>query len=87
MINSKLSSILETLKEWWHTSTKTDDDIYRLIYGKIIIYDHKFVITSGHRAFLNAINENTHLSIIDCGSPDTESELISTLKNKLNNLL
>lgn len=87
MINSKITNILENLREWWNTSAKTDDDIYCLISGKIIICNHKFVITSGHRAFLNAINETTDISIIDCGTPYTESELISNLKTKLNSLI
>lgn len=84
MINNNILSILENLKEWWRTSNKTNDDIDHLISGNIKINNYKFIITRGHRAHLNAINENTHFSIIDCDSPDTYQELRNILRNKLN---
>lgn len=83
MINSKITNILQILALWWDSCSKSDSDILYLIQGKITIDSYKFVIISGHRAFLNAINETTHLSIIDCGAPDTEFELICNLKKKL----
>ena len=83
MVN-KIISILENLKEWWNTSDKTDDDIDHLISGNLIINNYKFTITSGHRAFLNAVNESTHFSIIDCGSPNSYEQLRNILRNKLN---
>lgn len=83
MINNNILSILENLKEWWRSSNKTNDDIDDLISGNIMINNYKFIITSGNRAYLNAINENTHFSIIDCGSPNTYKELRNILRNKL----
>lgn len=87
MMHNKVLEISQKLAAWWNACSKSDDDIIYLINGRIQIDSYRFTITSGHRSFLNAINEDTHLSIIDCDAPDNESELISTLRRKLNKLL
>jgi len=87
MLHNKIVDVSQKLAAWWNSCPKSDTDIINLINGKIQIDTYRFILTSGHRAFLNAVNENTHLSILDCGAPYSESHLLSILRTKLDKLL
>lgn len=87
MMHNKVLEISQKLAAWWNACSKLDHDIIYLINGRIQIDSYRFTITSGNRAFLNAVNEDTHLSILDCDAPVNGSELISILRTKLNKLL
>ena len=79
-------NIRASLKSWWDKSTKDDAAIDTLLDGSTTIDGYTFAVTSGHRAFINAIKDGIQLTIIDCGAPDDPAEFKSTLKTKLNEL-
>ena len=77
--------LLIAIKNWWNNSSKDNDAIDRLLNRNTTINGYIFSLTSGHRAYINAKNNTgVELSIIDCGTPDTPSELKSILIAILN---
>jgi len=53
--------------------------------GNVIINNYKLFVSRGHRAFVEAINQETNevLTLFDCGTPDSEAEFFAILKSKL----
>jgi hypothetical protein len=71
-----ITDLQDKLKLWWVNNPLEHDELFKTL----IIDGYKFLITSGHRAFLNAKKDGIELTIFDLGTPDTEIEL----KAKLN---
>ena len=76
-------SLLDNVKKWWNNTDKSQNEITNIDQGKVIIDGYKLFISSGHRAFLGATKENKTVTLLDCGNPDSQSELLECITNKL----
>ena len=79
------NTIRQSVKAWWNDSSKDYAAVDKLL-NTTNINGYTFIVTSGHRAFVNAIKNGSEISIIDCGAPDTPKEFNDTLIQKLNEM-
>jgi hypothetical protein len=79
------NTIRQSVKAWWNDSSKDYAAVDELL-NTTNINGYTFIVTSGHRAFVNAIKNGSEISIIDCGAPDTPNEFKDTLIQKLNEM-
>ena len=80
------NTIRQSVKTWWNKSSKDDAAVDELLNKTTSINGYTFLVTSGHRAFVNAIKNGFEISIIDCYAPDTLREFKDTLIQKLNEM-
>jgi hypothetical protein len=80
------NTIRQSVKAWWNKSSKDYATVDELLNNTTNINGYTFLVTSGHRAFVNAIKNGSEISIIDCGAPDTPREFKDTLIQKLNEM-
>jgi len=85
--------LTKKLIEWWDTTEKDDAVTKDIIEKRITIDGYTLVIPSmpmsSNNTVLNGVKVNGNriveeITILDIGSPDTPSELIRNLKQKLN---
>lgn len=73
------------LQYWWlNESDKTDKALLDMIRGRKEIDGYVFWISPGQYASLWASKQGKNVNVWDIGAPDTEEELLSMMKNKLN---
>jgi hypothetical protein len=78
--------LINSLKEWWKTTANRDATQLKKINtdAGITIGDNNFTVVGTHVVHIYANDKTSHrISLINCGAPDNERELIQFIITKL----
>lgn len=79
--------LINSLKEWWKTTANRDATQLKQLNTDegITIGVNNFTVVGTHVVHIYANDKTSHrISLIDCGAPDNERELIQIITTKLN---